>query len=479
MRHIHFIGIGGIGMSGIAQILIKKGYKVSGSDLKKSNLTENLENLGAKIYYNHNKSNIDGADTVVYSTAISENNIEVQSAKEAGIQIIKRAEMLGFLMNGQNGTAVAGTHGKTTTSSMISYVFKYIGLNPTVIIGGELSAITSNAYSGTDPYLIAEADESDASFLYLNPKIAVITSIDSDVNLNVRPWREYRDDTPLLMEKIRETFINFTDKVLESGLVVLCEDNAEVRKIKSSIKRKIITYGINHDADLIAKDIKLYDFKSSCDVYLKGEKVGTMNLNVPGKHNIQNALACIAVCTGYGFDITQVINALEKFGGLKRRFEIIGRPMGTMIVDDYAHNPSKIMSALHATKKKKKKRVIAVYQPHRYSRSKYKKEELSESFFEADKLIINEIYSAGEKPLEDISGEILAELTAKKSPNLDVTFISDPKEAFDSLIDKVKEGDLIIALGAGDITNYVHEFCNKLQEKEKNSKQETHIAHCV
>ena len=478
MRHIHFIGIGGIGMSGIAQILIKKGYIVSGSDLKKSNLTENLETLGAKIYYNHNESNIDGADTVVYSTAISENNIEVQSAKKAGIHILKRAEMLGFLMNGKNGTAVAGTHGKTTTSSMISFVFKYLGLNPTVIIGGELSAITSNASSGTDPYMIAEADESDASFLYLVPKIAVITSIDSDVNLNVRPWREYRDDTPLLMEKIREIFVSFTDKVVESGIVVLCEDNAEVRKIKPSIKRKIITYGINHEADLTAKNIKLYDFKSSCDVYLNNEKIGTMNLNVPGKHNVQNALACIAVCMGYGFDLKQVITALEKFGGLKRRFEVIGRPMGTMIVDDYAHNPSKIMSALHATKTGNAKRVIAVYQPHRYSRTKYEKDELSESFFEADKLIINDIYSAGEKPLEDISGKILADLTAKKCPNLDVTFMGNPRDAFDSLIDEVQEGDLVISLGAGDITNYIHEFCNKLKEKEANIKKETHIAHC-
>lgn len=470
MQHIHFIGIGGIGMSGIAQIMIKKGYKVSGSDLKKSNLTENLEAIGAKIYYNHNESNIDGADTVVYSTAISENNIEVQAAQKAGIKIIKRAEMLGFLMNGKNGTAVAGTHGKTTTSSMISYVFKNIGLNPTVIIGGELSAITSNASSGTDPYVIAEADESDASFLYLAPKIAVITSIDSDVNLNVRPWREYRDNTPLLMQKIREIFVNFTDKVVESGIVVLCEDNAEVRKIKSSIKRKIITYGITHKADLFATNIKLYDFKSSCDVYLKGKKIGTMNLNVPGKHNIQNALACIAVCMGYGFDVKEIIIALEKFGGLKRRFEVIGRPMGTMIVDDYAHNPSKIMSALHATKTGNAKRVIAVYQPHRYSRSKYEKEELSESFFEADKVIITDIYSAGEKPLEDISGKILAELTSKKYPNLDVTFIGNPKDAFDSLIDQVQDGDLIIALGAGDITNYIHDFCKNLENKERKTK---------
>ncbi|MBR0519689.1 UDP-N-acetylmuramate--L-alanine ligase [bacterium] len=477
MQHIHFIGIGGIGMSGIAQIMLKKGYKVSGSDLKKSNLTENLEAIGAKIYYNHNESNIDGADTVVYSTAISENNIEVQAAQKAGIQIIKRAEMLGFLMNGKNGTAVAGTHGKTTTSSMISYVFKKIGLNPTVIIGGELSAITSNASSGTDPYVIAEADESDASFLYLAPKIAVITSIDSDVNLNVRPWREYRDDTPLLMQKIRETFINFTDKVVDSGIVVLCEDNAEVRKIKSSIKRKIITYGITHEADLFATNIKLYDFKSSCDVYLKGEKIGTMNLNVPGKHNVQNALACIAVCMGYGFDVKEIIIALEKFGGLKRRFEVIGRPMGTMIVDDYAHNPSKIMSALHATKTGNAKRVIAVYQPHRYSRSKYEKEELSESFFEADKVIITDIYSAGEKPLEDISGKILTELTSKKCPNLDVTFIGNPQDAFDSLIDQVQEGDLIIALGAGDITNYVHDFCKNLENKK--SKKEIHNVNYV
>lgn len=470
MKHIHFVGIGGIGMSGIAQIMLERGYVVSGSDLKSSHITERLRLMGARVFLGHDAKNIEGSDTVVYSTAVSESNVEVKAAIDAGIRVIKRAEMLGILMNKSKGIAVAGTHGKTTTTSMISYVFRYNGINPTVVIGGELSAISSNASSGTDSHIIAEADESDASFLFLSPETAVITNIDSDVNLNVRPWRLYRDDPALLMSKISEAFVSFTDRISESGTAIICADNAEARGIIKDVKRRVITYGIIHDADLRAVNIRLHDFCSDSDVMLGGEYLGRMTLRVPGGHNVQNALACMAVCLNEGMTADSILRALASFGGLKRRFDILGTAMGVTVVDDYAHNPSKIRSAIHAARTGDSKRVIAVCQPHRYSRTKYLKNELSESFDEADFVIITEIYGSFEKPDPEITGLMLAELTKAKSPGKPVFYARTPAEAFAKVSEIMEEGDIVIAMGAGDITKYTGEFYDELCVRAEEEK---------
>ena len=462
MKHIHFIGIGGIGMSGIAQILLSKGYTVSGSDLKKSHITERLTNLGARIFYSHSGKNIENADTVVISSAISEKNPELAYARAKKIKVIQRAQMLSFLMEGQMGIAVAGTHGKTTTTSMIAYVMRSCGLDPTAIIGGELGAISSNASSGKGSYLVAEADESDASFLYLSPNHAVITNIDSDVNLNIEPYASNKSDYNSLMKAVSRVFLEFTKRVAPEGRIVLCADSEYVRKVLPDIKNNYITYGINHDADLRAENIKLHDFSSESHIYYKNEFLGELKLKVPGRHNVQNALACLAICMEIGLNFEEIVSAISSFGGLKRRFEILGTKNGMTIVDDYAHNPSKLRAAMHATKTGNAERVIAIFQPHRYSRTRFLMHELSEAFFEADKLVVMDIYAAGEKIDPEINSKILAELIKEKSPNVDVIYLPKSADVLDWLSKETISGDMIITLGAGDVCNVSKEFYNSI-----------------
>jgi len=462
MEHIHFIGIGGIGMSGIAQILLSKGYAVSGSDLKKSHITERLEQQGADIFYSHKASNIENADTVVISSAISEKNPELMEARAKKLNIMQRAQMLSFLMQNQIGIAISGTHGKTTTTSMIAYVMHACKMDPTTIIGGELGAISSNASSGKGNYLVAEADESDASFLHLSPKYAIITNIDSDVNLNTEPYLSSKHNYNLLMKTVSNVFLNFTNKVDKDGSVILCTDSEYVRKILPSVTRRYLTYGINHDADLRAVDIKLKNFSSTSRIYCKHEFLGELKLKVPGRHNIQNALACIAMCLEIGLDFESVSCALSSFCGLKRRFEVLGTANGITIVDDYAHNPSKLRAAMHAAKTGNAKRVIAVFQPHRYSRTEFLLHELSEAFFEADKLAVMDIYSAGEKINPKISGKDLAILIKEKSPNVDVTYLPKHEEVINWLNQETENGDLVITLGAGDVCDISGYFYSEL-----------------
>lgn len=462
MRQIHFIGIGGIGMSGIAQILLSKGYKVSGSDLKKSHITERLASLGAKIFYSHSAENIENADTVVISSAISEKNVELSYARAKNIKVVQRAQMLSFLMDGHLGIAVAGTHGKTTTTSMLAYVMRSCGLDPTAIIGGELGVLSSNASSGNGSYLVAEADESDASFLYLSPKHAIITNIDSDVNLNIEPYASHKNNYDALMKAVSRVFLEFTKRVDTQGRIVLCADSEYVRKILPEIKGGYITYGINHDADLRAEDIKLYNFSSESNIYYRNSFLGILKLKVPGRHNVQNALACIAICMEIGLNFEEIVSSISSFGGLKRRFEVLGTKNGITVVDDYAHNPSKLRAAMHATKTGDAKRVIAVFQPHRYSRTRFLMHELSEAFFEADKLVIMDIYSAGEKNDPEINSQILAELIKEKSPKVDVVYLSKPEDVLNWLSQEATNGDMVITLGAGDVCNISKEFYSEI-----------------
>lgn len=464
MRHIHFIGIGGIGMSGIARVLLELGHRVTGSDLKESRITKKLEMMGARCYIGHRAENIGDSDVVVVSSAIPSKNPEIVEARSRDIRIMQRAEMLGYLMKNRVGIAIAGTHGKTTTTSMISKVMTHNGLDPTVVIGGELNDTGSNARLGCDRYLVAEADESDASFLHLEPKISVITNIDSDVNLNVMPYCAYNFDYELTMKKIVQNFQEFIGRLPDNGKVVLCTESPNVQKILPGIAREPVTYGFSSSADYQAERVRLARFCSSSYVRYRGEVMGELCLQVPGRHNILNALAAIAIGREIGLTFEQAQTALGAFRGVQRRFQIIGEESGILIVDDYAHNPSKIKAALHAARTGSSRRVIAVFQPHRYSRTRFLFEEFSTAFHDADILIVTEIYSAGERPIVGIKGESLAEKIRSKSQDTQVVYIPRTEEVL-SYLDKIASpGDLVITLGAGDICRTAEEFHHLLKK---------------
>lgn len=468
MKHIHFVGIGGIGMSGIARVLLEMGYKVTGSDLKESRILKKLETLGAKCYIGHRAENIGDADTVVVSSAISPNNPEIVEAQAKNVRILQRAEMLGHLMKNRVAIAIAGTHGKTTTTSMIATIFEYSGLDSTVVIGGELNDIGSNAKLGSDPYFVAEADESDASFLYLWPFMAVVTNIDSDVNLNVMPYVAYNFDYEKTMEKIIQNFEEFINRVPSDGSVVLCADNENVRKILPRIYRKRQTFGFSRDADYRADQVKLSMFCSSSIIQYKGKVIGELKLRVPGRHNILNALAATVIGFEVGLNFKEIKSALYLFEGVQRRFQMLGEVSGILVVDDYAHNPSKIKAALHGARTGWNKRVIAVFQPHRYTRTMFLFEEFTEAFYDADILIVTDIYSAGECPIVGVKGENLANMIKKKAKNLEVLYIPRSEDVLSYLHKISVSGDLVITLGAGDISKVAYKFCKELKKRELN-----------
>ncbi len=451
MRHIHFIGIGGIGMSGIAKVLLEMGYTVTGSDIKPSRMAKKLELMGAKCSIGHQAGNVGNADAIVISSAIPEHNPEIQEARRRDIRIMQRAEMLGYLMSCRMGIAVAGTHGKTTTTSMIAAVMEHNALNPTVVIGGELNDIGSNAKLGRDTYLLAEADESDASFLHLIPRIAVITNIDSDVNLNVMPYAACNFNYDRTMEVVKENFRHFAAGVPDEGKVVLCIDNELVRTFLAPRVRRKITYGFHPDADIQARDMELVRFSSRAEVYYRGKLMGTLVLKVPGRHNIQNALAAIAVGMELGLSFDAISSALYAFEGVQRRFQILGESAGVLVVDDYAHNPQKIMAALHAARTGARNRVVAVFQPHRYSRTRFLLDEFAGAFHDADEIIVTDIYPAGEEPIVGIKGEIVADRIREKVRNARVIHIPRIDDLVPYLLDITREGDIVITLGAGDI----------------------------
>jgi UDP-N-acetylmuramate--alanine ligase len=465
MRHIHFIGMGGIGMSGIAKVLLEMGYTVSGSDLKVSHMLKKLELLGARCFIGHSADNVGDADVVVISSAIPEKNPEIVEARRRDIPVIQRAEMLGVLMRDKNGIAVAGTHGKTTTTSMIAAVLEHNGLDPTVVIGGELNDIGSNAKLGKDQYLIAEADESDASFLNLNPRIAVVTNIDSDVNMNVMPYAACNYDYDSTMSVITNNFIKFISKVPENGMVVLCTDNDRIREILPEVKCRALTYGLE-GGDIHVKDVALHEFCSTSTVVYQGEVLGRLELRVPGRHNIQNALAAIAIGLRLGLSFKGIADALWSFEGVQRRFQILGEVNGVRVVDDYAHNPSKIRAALHAARTGSRRRVVAVFQPHRYSRTRFLFNEFTGAFNDADVLVITDIYSAGEPPVVGIRSEILADAIAKATPHLKVVHIPRCDDVLPYLLKTSEDGDLVITLGAGDICKVAEKLHYQMKKSD-------------
>jgi len=436
IKHIHFIGIGGSGMNGIAQVLLNQGFIITGSDLKESPTVDNLKNMGAKVFIGHKPENVSGADVVVYSSAVKEDNVELLRAKELGIPTIPRGEMLAELMRFKYGIAISGSHGKTTTTSMVGTILGKTGLDPTVVIGGKLEAYGSNARLGRGEFLVTEADESDGSFLKLTPTIVSINNID------VEHLGFYKD-----LEDIKKAFIDFANKVPFYGAVALNIDDENTRSIYPHIEKKVIRFGLSGDADIRGHDLKLVDGRYR----FKVNNLGEIHLSIPGKHSVYNALAAISIALEMEVPFCVIKESLENFKNASRRFEI-KHDRDVTVIDDYAHHPTEIKATLSAAKELyPDRRIITVFQPHRYSRVSSLFEEFSKSFDIPDITYITEIYSAGELPLNGISGKALSEETKRKSGK-DVFFCEDIEKCFKAIKNIVKKGDVILVLGAGSIT---------------------------
>lgn len=434
----HFIGIGGSGMSGLAKIMLELGQPVSGSDLEPSRTTKKLEALGAKIFYGHRVENISAElKTVVRSTAISLTNAEILEAKRLGIPVIHRSDFLAELCNGKKAIAVAGAHGKTTTTSMLAHIFLQGNLDPTIYVGGELQEINGNAKYGEGEYLIAEADESDGSFLKLRPYAAIVTNIEDD-------HLEYYGSR----ENLVAAFDKFLSLVDKEGFSVLCLDDPEVKKLAAKVPNKV-TYGLKQGADYLAKDIECNQDCTKATVFYKGKKLGMLELPVPGLHNISNALATIAVSHQLGVDFVTIAQGLKTFKSAGRRFQTVALINDIHIIDDYAHHPTEVKATLKAARQLKPNRIWAVFQPHRYTRTKQLFKEFGEAFCDADKVIVNSIFAASEKPIPGITGELVVEEI--KSHGVDAQYIADKDDIVKHLAQEIKPGDLVITIGAGHI----------------------------
>ena len=433
------MGIGGIGMSGIAEVLLNLGFTVTGSDRQLSSLTKRLESLGAVIYQGHSGEQVMGSDVVVISSAVGQDNAEVKTALALKIPVIRRAEMLGELMRMKQGVAVAGTHGKTTTTSMVGLVLQEGGFDPTLIVGGKLRCLKSNARLGEGNYLVAEADEFDRSFLQLTPTMAVITNIESE-HLDC-----YKD-----LDEIKATFVTFANKVPFYGAVVLCLDEESLQEIMPRLHRRIITYGMNPQADVRGIDPSFHELKSDFTAVWRDEVLGRIVLQIPGLHNVKNALAAVAIGLEMEIPFEKIKKALEEFSGVHRRFEIKADRGGILIVDDYAHHPTEIKASLKGARDGWDCRVVAVFQPHLYSRTRDFYRDFGQSFFNADILIVTDIYPAREEPIPGVTGELVAD-AARSLGHRQVVYIPDMDELTDYLRGIVRKGDLIITMGAGDI----------------------------
>ncbi len=456
VKNIHFIGIGGIGMSGIAEVLCNLGFVVSGSDLRKSKNTDRLETLfNVKIYEGHAAENVGDAEVVVYSSAVKEDNPEVVLAKEKAIPVIPRAEMLAELMTLKPyGIAIAGTHGKTSTTSMVATVLGHAGFDPTTVVGGVVDTLGSNARLGKSDWFVTEADESDRSFFMLYPTIAVVTNIDKE------HMESYKG-----MEDVVQCFTDFVNKVPFYGACVLCLDDPNVQLIIPRIKRRRVTYGMTAQADVSAQEIRYNENFGTTFKVLKGaELLGEINLPVPGKHNIYNALAATAVSLELEIPFAKIAEAFANFKNANRRFQFKGEAQGIAVVDDYGHHPTEILATLVAAKNGSGgRRTVVVFQPHRYSRTKELMSEFALCFNNADVLFVTDIYAASEQPIEGITAEILTE-NIKQYGHKNVHYIGDVEGATEKVIPFLQEGDLVITLGAGSITRLSDEILEKLKQ---------------
>jgi UDP-N-acetylmuramate--alanine ligase len=434
----HFIGIGGVGMSGLARVLLEMGMRVSGSDMASSYVTENLKQMGAQIYIGHSQDNIkEDMDVVVVSSAIHPNNIELSTARHRGIEVIKRGDLLAHLMDSHQGISITGSHGKTTTSAMISVLLAENGFDPTCLVGGHIAELGGNARLGKGAYLVAESDESDGSFLKQKPDIAVITNIDDD-HLDY-----YNDLTGLL-----KAFQDYLSRIKTGGLAVLCTDSPNVRRLDINHVNNV-TYGLEGNPDYQAKEIKQMGFITQGAVYHKGELLGMLEISVPGLHNFQNALAAVAVGMYLGMDYPNIADALAKFRGVQRRFQLVAQFDGIKIIDDYAHHPTEIKALMKAALGVKQQRLITVFQPHRYTRTKLLKEEFGKAFAGSDLVIVTDIYSAGEMPLDGVNAKSIVQELRNNGEN--VVYINSLEDVEQYLLREVHSGDIVLTVGAGNV----------------------------
>ena len=460
INHVHFIGIGGSGMSGIAELLHNLGYKVSGSDVAESENIKHLQQLGIDITMEHLPKNITSADVIVYSSAIQQENIELQAAHDSAIPVIRRAEMLAELMRMKYGIAIAGTHGKTTTTSLVSTILAQAKLDPTIVIGGRLSSLGSNAYLGKGDFLVAEADESDGSFLKLSPTIAVVTTLDEE-------HMEFYGS----LEKLKATFLDFINKVPFYGAAILCLDQGNIQDLIPGIKKRFISYGLLGQTDLMATRIEARGLRSSFDVIWMGKKLGRVHLNIPGIHNIYNSLAAIGVSLELDVPFKIIKETLGSCQSADRRFQIKEHINDIYVVDDYGHHPTEIKATLAtgkgvlATEEQSwNRRLIVVFQPHRYTRTRDLLTDFYTSFYQSDILIVTDIYPAGEKPIEGVNAELIAD-GVKLHGHRDVRYIPDKEEIPSSVIEIVRPGDMILTLGAGSIWKVNQQIVDMLKEK--------------
>ncbi len=453
-EHVHFIGIGGYGMSAIARVLLEMGYRISGSDVAAQELTEKLIAKGAKVFIGHEADHVTGADMVVYSTALSKDNVEMAAAEQLNIPILHRAEMLAKIMDLRKGIAVAGAHGKTTTSSMIAMVMEKCGADPTYIIGGEIMNVGSNAKAGKGEYVVAEADESDGSFLRYHPEIAIVTNIEADHLEN------YNGD----FANLKAAYETFLSQIKPGGAAIVCQDDDYIQELLPKLAVRTITFGMDERAEFRAANIMLGDRISSFDVYRGAELLGNIRLSVPGEHNVYNALAAIITCLHAGLSFESIASAIHEFRGAKRRFQVLGEVNDVLVIDDYAHHPTEIQATIAAARSTGK-RIIAVFQPQRYSRTFFLLDQFSRAFSEADEVIITNIYSpAGEKQIEGVTSERLVELIRVNS-NSRVRHVQTKEEAQRVLAAEVASGDLVLTMGAGDIWRAAEGLVQDLKQR--------------
>jgi UDP-N-acetylmuramate--alanine ligase len=454
VKHIHFVGIGGIGMSGIAEVLLNLGYKISGSDAQQSDTTLRLQKLGAVVAVGHSPQNIGNADVVVTSTAVKANNPEVVAAHGRNIPVIPRAEMLAELLKMKFSVAVSGSHGKTTTTSMISTILAQGGLDPTMVIGGKLASIGSNARLGSGGIIVAEADESDGSFLKLSPTIAVITNID----------REHLDYYPGITE-IKNAFLQFANIVPFYGCTVMCSDNKHVREIVPLIKRRMITYGIEKTADYCAREIKFTNRQTTYSLFYKDSKLSELELLVPGMFNVYNSLAAIAVGRELELDMATIKKGLLSFAGVQRRLEVKGRIGNITVVDDYGHHPTEVKETLAAMRQVWKERRVVIFQPHRFTRTKALFNEFTTAFTDADILILNDIYPASEEPIAGVSSQALS-AAIKKAGHPHVEYIAKAEDTVEYLLKTIQPQDTVLTLGAGSVYKIGETLLRQLAARE-------------
>jgi UDP-N-acetylmuramate--alanine ligase len=456
VRHVHFVGIGGVGMSGLAEILRSLEFDVSGSDLKESSTTRRLTSLGVRIDIGHRAENVCGVDVVVYSSAIRPENPELTEARALGIPAISRAEMLAELMRVKYGVAIAGSHGKTTTTSLVATVLRAAGLDPTVVVGGKMAALGTNARLGAGDLLVAEADESDGSFLRLTPTIAVVTNIDA----------EHLDHYGT-HERLKDAFVEFAARVPFYGLAVLCLDHPHVQDLLPRIPRRHVTYGVSPQSDYSARGVQFRGLETSFNAYRRGEPLGGFTVRMPGAHNVLNCLATIAVADELEVPLDVTKQALSTFGGVARRFTVIGSFDGVTLVDDYGHHPAEIRATIDAARRAfpgEDHRVVVAFQPHRHTRTRDLFDDFTRAFNQADVLLVTDIYPAGESPIPGITAERLVQ-SIREHGHHDARFVPDKADLPDAIERILRPGDVVIALGAGDVNASVRELKARLEVK--------------